>query len=111
MDRITNKLPALLFALVMAVSLLSMRTFAAETDTTLISSAAITLDAPEAGARPDYTAVFPSGAKNYSSKDGVSHGRLNDILWRDSTDDTLLDPDAGLFQAGHEYTVTVYLTA
>ena len=75
-----------------------------------ISSVSITLDAPEVGAKPDYTAVFPSGANYYS--DAYNDGRFhNDIGWYDITSSNYVNPDSGVFKAGHQYRVRIYLTA
>ncbi len=78
---------------------------------TEIASVSITLDAPAVGARPDYTAVFPSGAHYYSDAYNERDFR-NDILWEDVTNGTEdVDPDSGVFLAGHVYKVWIYLTA
>ncbi|MBO4677480.1 MAG: hypothetical protein J5633_08040, partial [Oscillospiraceae bacterium] len=78
---------------------------------TEISSVSITLDAPAVGARPDYTAAFPSGAHYYSDAYDMNYFR-NDIRWEDVTDGTIyMDPDSDVFRAGHIYRVWVYLTA
>ncbi len=75
-----------------------------------ITSVSVTLDAPAVGARPDYTAEFPSGA-HYYSNEFAEWGYLNDIVWRDMTDEVYLLPGTDVFLAGHSYQVTVYLTA
>ncbi|MBQ2058850.1 MAG: dockerin type I repeat-containing protein, partial [Firmicutes bacterium] len=75
-----------------------------------ITSVSVTLDAPAVGARPDYTAEFPSGA-HYYSNEFAEWGYLNDIIWRDMTDEVYLLPGTDVFLAGHSYQVTVYLTA
>ncbi len=75
-----------------------------------ITSVSVTLDAPAVGARPDYTAEFPSGA-HYYSNEFAEWGYLNDIIWRDMTDEVDLRPGTDVFLAGHSYQVTVYLTA
>ena len=81
-----------------------------EPDVTVIPSATITIDAPVIGAQPDYTAEFPEGAHYYSDAYNVDNMR-NDIGWMDLTEDTVMDPDSDVFQAGHRYEVHVYLTA
>ena len=75
-----------------------------------ITSVSVDLDAPVVGATPDYTAVFPSGSNYYSKKhnDVTFH---NDINWYDVTAKSSVDPDSGVFRAGHQYRVKVYLTA
>ncbi|MBR3060036.1 MAG: hypothetical protein IKG89_05430, partial [Oscillospiraceae bacterium] len=74
-----------------------------------ITAVSITLDAPAKGARPDYTAVFPSGAHYYSDAYNERDFR-NDILWEDVTNGTEdVDPDSGVFLAGHVYKVWIYL--
>ncbi len=75
-----------------------------------ISSVSITLDAPEVGAKPDYTAVFPSGANYYSNAYNEANYR-NDIVWYDITSDYNVNPDSGMFETGHQYRVYIYLTA
>ena len=75
-----------------------------------ISSVSITLDAPAVGAKPDYTAVFPSGANYYSYAYNESNYR-NDIVWYDITSDYNVNPDSGVFKNGHQYRVSIYLTA
>lgn len=75
-----------------------------------ITSVSVDLDAPVVGATPDYTAVFPSGSNYYSKKhnDVTFH---NDINWYDVTAKSAVFPDSGVFRAGHQYRVKVYLTA
>ena len=77
---------------------------------TSIASVSITLDAPEVGAKPDYTAVFPSGANYYSDAYNEENYR-NDIVWYDITSGNDVNPDSGVFKAGHQYSVYIYLTA
>ena len=75
----------------------------------IINSVEVTLDAPEVGKAPDYDAVFPSGAKYYS--DAHTGGSIkNDIYWLDATSQSYVSP-TGLFTAGRQYKVFVYLTA
>ncbi len=101
-----KKLLSLMLAMLMIMSLLPAAALAAET----IPSATITIDAPVIGAQPDYTAEFPEGAHYYSDAYNVDNMR-NDIGWMDLTEDTVMDPDSDVFQAGHQYAVYVYLTA
>ena len=77
---------------------------------TSIASVSITLDAPEAGAKPDYTAVFPSGADYYSDA-YIDDVYRNNIYWYDIALDNSVNPDSGVFKAGHQYMVRIYLTA
>lgn len=76
-----------------------------------ISSVSVTLDAPTVGAKPDYTAEFPSGAPYCSDEYNTGVWR-NGIAWADKTGDrtSWLDPETGVFQAGHVYQVQVGLT-
>ena len=106
MKRTRKKALSLLLALAMLLTLLPATAQAA----TSISSVTVTLDAPAIGASPDYTAVFPSGAHYYSDPYSDDVFR-NDIGWRDLTANADVDPESGVFQAGHLYQVTVYLTA
>ncbi|MBR2555424.1 MAG: leucine-rich repeat domain-containing protein [Aeriscardovia sp.] len=77
---------------------------------TSIASVSITLDAPEVGAKPDLTAVFPSGANYYSAP--VNLGQFRDgVVWKDITSGTYLNPDSGVFQTGHQYKVVILLSA
>ena len=81
-----------------------------EGETELISSVSVTVDAPVIGASPDYTAVFPSDASYYSYNENTGSYR-NGIFWVDATTKTAVNPDNGLFKAGHQYRVSVYLKA
>ncbi len=88
--------------------LLVQYTFPALTET--ISSVSVTLDAPKIGAKPDYTAAFPSGAPYFS--DAYNEGNYrNDIGWWDEKVHNHVNPDTAVFAAGIRYTVYVYLTA
>ena len=84
-------------------------TFPAVTVST-IPSVAVTLDRPTVGQRPDYTAVFPSGAHYYSAANN-SGNYINDIQWYDLTTLTTVNKESGVIQSGHRYRVTVLLTA
>jgi hypothetical protein len=75
-----------------------------------ILSVSVTIDAPTVGAKPDYTAVFPSGVNYYSDAYNDDNFR-NDIYWYDIGIGKFVDPDSGVFEAGHAYRVAVYLTA
>ncbi len=75
-----------------------------------ISSVSVTVDAPKIGAKPDYTAIFPSGAPYYSDKFNEGNYR-NDIGWWDENAHNQINPDTAVFQAGSQYKVYVYLTA
>lgn len=75
-----------------------------------IAAVDITLDAPENGNKPDYSAAFPAGVKYYCENN--SNATLkNDISWYDVTITGFVDPNSATFQAGHQYQVYVYLTA
>ena len=80
---------------------------------TPINSVSVTIAAPSVGAKPSYSASLPSGAKYYIDEDtGVSQsGYNNTILWYDTSIGSSVDPDTGVFLAGHQYRVSVYLTA
>ncbi len=80
------------------------------TATDLIDSVSVTIDAPVVGAKPYYTAVFPAGAKFYSDSYNSGYFR-NYIRWYDHTIGTSVDPDSGVFEAGHQYSVLLILTA
>ncbi len=73
-----------------------------------ISSVSVILDAPAAGAQPDYTAEFPDGA-NYQSTTLFSGAFRSGILWFDETAKENVDPLTGRFKAGHKYSLTMYL--
>ena len=74
-----------------------------------ITSVSITLDAPVAGAKPDYTALFPTGANYFCDANNEDYYR-NDIRWLDYTTISDLNPDSDVFKAGHKYKVYVFLT-
>ncbi|MBQ3378894.1 MAG: hypothetical protein IJG50_03405 [Clostridia bacterium] len=75
-----------------------------------ITSVSVTLDAPVAGASPDYTAVLPGG-----SRCGLYNlfGTRNGIYWNDATGggSITLNPDRDVFRDGKTYRVEVFLTA
>ena len=75
-----------------------------------IATVDIKLDAPAVGAKPDYVADFPSGAKYYSQNINESLSR-NDISWNDLTVTSFLNPASAAFIDGHQYQVIVYITA
>ena len=76
-----------------------------------ISSVSVTLDAPAAGAKPDYNAVLPSGANYHvETQSALSYVR-NGIMWSDASTSQNLDPDSSVFEAGHSYKVVFYLAA
>ena len=70
----------------------------------------VNLDDPVIGAHPDYVAEFPQDATCYSDTYNGGPTR-NGIYWYDVTTNTYLDPDNGVFQAGHQYKVQVDLKA
>ena len=74
----------------------------------VIPSVRVALDAPLSGNKPDYTATFPSGV-NYYSRDYTESYWRNGIYWFDKTANAYVDPSSGVFEAGHEYQVTVSL--
>lgn len=78
--------------------------------TDLITSVSVTLDTPVVGAKPDYESVLPSGA-NYLSDDYSDENSRNNISWWDSTVRTYVNPENGVFKAGHQYIVYVKLNA
>ena len=75
-----------------------------------ITHVSFNLVEPKPSLKPDYDPELPDGAPYYSSKNNTGNWR-NDVLWEDTTTDTEVDPDSGVFEAGHEYKVWVYLTA
>ena len=78
---------------------------------TEISSVSVTLKAPVVGAKPEYTAVLPSGANYYvENQSSIAYVR-NGIKWRDMSTSTDLDPDSDEFAVGHLYEVSFYLSA
>ena len=78
---------------------------------TEISSVSVTLKAPVVGAKPEYTAVLPSGANYYvENQSSIAYVR-NGIKWRDMSTSTDLDPDSDEFTVGHLYEVSFYLSA
>ncbi len=78
---------------------------------TEISSVSVTLKAPVAGAKPEYTAVLPSGANCYVETQATGTYVRNGIKWRDMSTSTDLDPDSDEFAVGHLYEVSFYLSA
>ena len=78
--------------------------------TTEITSVKITLDAPVSGAKPDYTADFPSNA-NYYSEAFSNEYYQNYICWLDVNANSHMYKDSAVFEAGHEYQVILFLTA
>ena len=78
---------------------------------TEISSVSVTLNAPVAGAKPEYTAVLPSGANYYVETQSAGTYVRNGIKWRDMSTSTDLDPDSDVFAVGHLYEVSFYLSA
>ncbi len=78
---------------------------------TEISSVSVTLNAPVAGAKPEYTAVLPSGANCYVETQATGTYVRNGIKWRDMSTSTDLDPDSDEFAVGHLYEVSFYLSA
>ena len=75
-----------------------------------IAHVSFNLVEPKPSLKPDYDPELPDGAPYYSSKYNTGNWR-NDVLWEDTTTDTEVDPDSGVFEAGHEYKVWVNMTA
>ncbi len=75
-----------------------------------ITDVSFNLVEPKPSLKPDYDPELPDGAPYYSSKYNTGNWR-NDVLWEDTTTDTEVDPDSGVFEAGHEYKVWVNMTA
>jgi len=75
-----------------------------------ITSASVTITAPAVGASPDYNPVLPSGAHYYSNYDTNDIYYSNDVRW-DDADSGPMEVFMKTFQAGHQYTVTICLTA
>lgn len=76
-----------------------------------ITSVSITLDAPVDGAKPDYTAVLPSGVNYYMYIQNQDAFERNGISWTDASTDTMLKPDEDVFIGGHSYRVSFFLSA
>ncbi|MBQ1390355.1 MAG: hypothetical protein IIY82_01270, partial [Firmicutes bacterium] len=76
---------------------------------TLINSVSLSITPPAAGARPDYKPTF--GADTYYNDLYHEDGFRSSILWYDKTDSREVDPQEGKFLAGHEYSVTIFLSA
>ena len=74
-----------------------------------IDTVSVTITPPAVGAGPDYTPVLPSGAHYYSA-DYSSDILLNDVVWFDSTAGQDMTVGSSVFEAGHAYFVTIYLT-
>jgi uncharacterized repeat protein (TIGR02543 family) len=74
-----------------------------------ISSVAVTVTAPVAGAKPDYSPVLKGSG--YYSASHTSGIYKNDVCWYDNTDKKFLTPDSDTFKAGHQYEVRINLTA
>ena len=79
---------------------------------TVISSVAVTITAPKANASPAYSVTVPSGVGYYSKdEDDLENNVCHDVFWYDFSIGQALNPNSDKFQAGHQYEVTVYLTA
>ena len=74
-----------------------------------IYAAAITITSPRAGAAPDYQPVFPADA-NYYAGSYSSDYYLNDVTWNDLTVPESMRVGDSVFQGGHQYMVTCFLT-
>ena len=104
----TGKILGILFALLLMAGLLSV-TAAAED---IPSVSILSLDSPVIGASPDYSAALPRNANYviYTRITGASY--QNGISWSDVTEGTgLLPRNNPAFKDGHQYKVTVYLSA
>ena len=77
---------------------------------TEITSVKITLDAPAIGAKPDYTAEFPTEA-NYYSESFSNEYYQNYICWLDVSANSHMYKASAVFEADHEYQVILFLTA
>ena len=77
---------------------------------TEITSVKITLDAPVIGAKPDYTAEFPTEA-NYYSESFSNEYYQNYICWLDVSANSHMYKASAVFEADHEYQVILFLTA
>ena len=83
--------------------------FTVKSSLALISSAAMTITAPVAGAKPDYSPVLKGNS--YFSDNYNSGIYKNNVCWYDKTDKTFLTPDEDTFKDGHQYNVRINLTA
>ena len=74
-----------------------------------IESTEVTITAPKAGAKPSYTASFPSDA-HYTNDTLSTDYTKNGIMWRNITDEHDMEADGSeAFAAGKEYQVNIYL--
>ena len=97
---------AFVTALLMLISMLPITAFAA----TEISTVAITgIDAPVAGATPDYTASVSEGAYLDAANNSANYYK-NGIMWYDETDDWYVSTNEA-FEEGHVYSVTAHVNA
>ena len=79
---------------------------------TVISSVSVNISAPEANASPAYSVTVPSGVGYYSKdEDDLVNNVRHNVFWYDVSIGASLAPDSDKFAPGHQYEVTVYLTA
>ncbi|MBR3474405.1 MAG: hypothetical protein IKH34_05005 [Oscillospiraceae bacterium] len=107
MKRNLKRYLSLFLALILVIGLFPA---AALAEDTAILSAEVTITAPAAGAYPDYNPVLPANA-NYYSDDYSSSTYQNEVRWTDVTTDQDLTVGEDMFLAGHQYQVTITLTA
>ena len=78
----------------------------------MVNGAAITgIDAPVAGAKPDYTASGSGAGYQVESDYNSDTTWRNGVEWYDKTASAWLDADSDTFLAGHQYQVVVSLIA
>lgn len=104
----TNKVFRILKVLACVVLLFGLCTAGVSAET--IDLVAVTgIDAPIAGAKPDYNGTIANGAKYDFGNTFDADDTRNGIAWEDNTTGDFLDPDTAVFEAGHRYTVWVHL--
>ena len=77
----------------------------------VVTGAAITIDAPTAGAKPDYTASGSGAGFDVESDYSSENIWLNGVEWYDMTANKWVHADTDTFTAGHQYKVIVSLMA
>lgn len=95
-----------ILCLVLCLSLLPM---AAQADSRLhITHVDLTIDVPEHGKKPSYTAAVGDDLNRYRVVPGNGGGYTNGIYWYDETANRMLDESAA-FTGGHNYSVHIKL--
>ncbi len=103
-------LSALVALTLVLIALPSLTGHTASADTVITGVAITGIDAPAAGAKPDYTASG-SGTGYYLESDYTSNMWRNGVEWYDVTTSSWLTPGTDTFIAGHQYRVGVSVKA